>query len=503
MNTRALFCSLIIAFCLRVPARAATTFYHDSFLGENNYTIGYGKWGVANAVNAVCQDTRAVVQPNHGYYGFANLWPLDINGTHAAFESGDAGITIALDLGPWTATTERMLMKLAMLDRSITTDPWAPLATGVIAFVNLYDGTNLTLQLTTKSTTNDNGAAFAVTSNVPWRSGARFALQFADTTVSAVYDGVTIAAGPHGLPDVAAARWHPAITLANAPWPTNQFTIGNVCIEGAGAAIRTEFADDFTGPDGAPPDSNKWTAVQTGGAWFLTNNGCCLAPSASDWSVVDLMMKENYGTELRLSAAQEVVITAIISDVTAAVPDGTLGFDIDLHVDLLPERWQRTGWWLNGTSLFAEVRFDISSDGAQTNVKAYLYQHTVPRSTGSLISTILGQYAFRPGAALVLTFSDWSAVAEYDGRLLYTASLPDMAMYELFPGGMVMALGVKKVPGASGTSLTLDSCEAYTMIPEPGALLLAALLVALGARRGHATNSSTNEQLSPNQPTVR
>lgn len=474
-------CAVLCVHTLLVCA--ATTFYRDSFLGENNYTIGYGKWGVGNAVQAICQNTRAFVQVNDGYYGFANLWPLDINGAHAAFETGDGTLSISLDLGPWTTTTERMLMKLALLDRSITTDPWAPLATGVIAFVNLYYGSNLVVQLTAKTGTNDNGAAFAVTNNIPWRSGARFALHLNSASAWAAYDGAVIATGAHGLPAVAAARWYPAITFANAPWPTNWFTIDEVRIESAGAAIRTEFSDDFSGDDGAPPDTNKWTAVQTGGTWFLTNNGCRLAPSASDWTVVDLMMKENAATELRLSAEQQVVITTVISDVTATVPAGTLGFDIDLHFDILPERWQRTGWWLNGTSLFVEVRFDISSDGLQTNVKAYIYQHVTPRNTGTLISTILGQYAFKPTAALVITLFDWMASVEYDGMLCCTATLPDAPLYELFPDGMAMALGAKKIPGASGTSLTLDSIDARTLVPEPSITLLAGLLAAAWFQR--------------------
>jgi hypothetical protein len=467
-------CTCIAISCAAL-ASLASTYYLDSFLGENTYAIGYGKWGVFSAAQAVCFNTHGVVRPGDGYYSAATLYPLDINGAHAQFAADGTGVTVTLALGPWQTTTNRMLMKLALLDRSVTSDPWAPLATGVIAFVNLYDGSNLVVQLTRKDTTNDNGVSIAATNGVMWRSEAPFTLHVNALHVEAWYDAALICAGAHGLPGGGPPAWFPSFTLGNAPWPTNTYTMGAVRVLAAGAAQQTDFADEFTGPDGAPPDSNKWAAVQTGGTVYLTNNGCRLAPTV-EYGTVDLMMKQEYGTELRLQVAQQISFTVNVSDVTAEVPGGTWGMDVDVHFDLLPERWQRTGWWLNGTSLFVEVRFDISADFAQTNVKAYVYQHELPRATGTLISTIQGQYPFVPGAPLVVTVGEWEATVLYNGDLLCIASLPSAPLYEMFAEGMVVALGAKKIPGASGTSVTLDACEAVAIVPEPGACIVWALL---------------------------
>ncbi len=475
---------LIIAAVVLIAASASLVdagpcdFFYDCFTKQNGWGVYYGKWSSSGGWANYVSNNMAYMEPGDGSWWAAHFRPNNAAQSDAVFDA-ENGITIEIDLGPWTntsASTGKIQMKLSVLNMVVSDDPYSLAATGVVLYAELQENqADIAFKFSRKmGVTNSNGTWFGGASNATWVSGATLSYKFNATTVTVNYNGSFVSAAEHEVTVSNWNNWYVGFMVQNENG-RGKFWNDNVKITGPGAAWDNTFFDVFSGTNGDNVTNSKWY-IEKGSA-TITNNQCKMVPQDWGWGMVAIIAKENYENAIRMRSDMAVVVfTSVIANIevtTAATDD-----DLLYKMEWWPELNYNDSWGYNSTSLSVEIKFD--TDGGQTSVWCELYRYwKAEANRTSLISS--SETNFVPGRPFVFKISDTDFYAYYGDWLMGSSALGfDFSDY-YSEGAFFQCIGQNFDTGRG--VIYVDEVRANA-VPEPTLLfaLAAAMLLARGKR---------------------
>ena len=447
-------------------------FFRADFSRVNDTPLGYGKWRTSHGT-AITSNNMLYTVPVEDGYNYVDFQPLGINGDDVVFNINN-GVNLEFNGSGWIderVDTTNCRLKFAILNLPLDNDPYYVNNTfGLDVIFLLPDEENLVVQLLRKTggSQNSDGGIFAST-NTPWVDGAKISVSINSTDVIFSYGDSFVFQSPHGIPATDFPDWYAGWSAGNNSGGHATFFFDNIKITETGAAVNSNFVDNFTGADGAVITNSKWRVYN--GTATISSNRCKLVPYYSYDAVASINVKSDFAKSFRLNnegEALEYACTIEQIDVT----ETNAGSDISLKMMMLPE----TAFGdvdYNAAGLILNCDIDADWSTGITNLDCILYKTMENVADIQLFSNSV-QYV--PNAELMVRITDNNVAGYYNGSQIGSSD-SGIEITNVYTDGIFPSI-IAKNSGYGRGQIYLDDVRVQ-IVPEPAIIWIMTVLSAL------------------------